>query len=370
MKGRGGGERGGMGEGGKRGGMGERGEGVEGRGEEESVERRALSIIVYIACPMKYINAILSGTSFLVSSLAKRPVMFGMPPAVGIELTNHCNLRCPECPSGAGIMNRERGFMDPDLFRQISGEMKRYLLNMNLYFQGEPMMHPRFFEILIMAQDINSTVSTNGHFLTREDSGRLVLSGLGRLVVSLDGMDKETYSSYRINGNFERVTAGISYVSEAIRKYNSPMKLVVQMLVNRYNEDQISLLREFASRNRASLSLKSMQINSKGKVGYWLPSESRYRRYSAEGESFAIRSTLPRRCARMWFNPVVTWDGLVVPCCFDKDASHVMGDLKKESFKKIWYGQNYTEFREQVMKGREKIEICRNCTSGLKGVVS
>jgi hypothetical protein len=47
-----------------------------------------------------------------------------------------------------------------------------------------------------------------------------------------------------------------------------------------------------------------------------------------------------------------------------------MGDLKKESFREVWYGQKYTDFRAQVMNGREKIGICRNCTSGLKGVVS
>jgi radical SAM protein with 4Fe4S-binding SPASM domain len=325
---------------------------------------------VYIADVVKYLNALLSGSSFLISSVAKRPVVFGMPPGAGIELTNHCNLRCPECPSGSGSMKRERGFMDPDLFREISAEMKRHLLNMNLYFQGEPMMHPRFFEILVIASGLNSTLSTNGHFLTPENSNRLVLSGLDRLIVSLDGMDQETYARYRINGNFEKVNEGISSISTAIKKFNSPMKLVIQMLVNRYNEDQVSRIREFATRNNASLSLKSMQVYSKGNVGYWLPSEARYRRYRAEGDSFEIRSTLPRRCSRMWFNPVVTWDGLVVPCCFDKDASHVMGDLKKESFREVWYGQKYTDFRAQVMNGREKIGICRNCTSGLKGVVS
>jgi hypothetical protein len=33
----------------------------------------------------------------------------------------------------------------------------------------------------------------------------------------------------------------------------------------------------------------------------------------------------------MWSSCVVTWDGAVVPCCFDKDAKHQLGDLKKQS---------------------------------------
>ena len=81
-----------------------------------------------------------------------------------------------------------------------------------------------------------------------------------------------------------------------------------------------------------------------------------------------IRSSLPDRCARLWFNPVITWDGKVLPCCFDKDADHIMGDLNQESFRDIWNGAKYRLFRRILLSDRSSIEICRNCTSGLKGV--
>jgi radical SAM protein with 4Fe4S-binding SPASM domain len=71
---------------------------------------------------------------------------------------------------------------------------------------------------------------------------------------------------------------------------------------------------------------------------------------------------------RLWLNPVITWEGKVLPCCYDKDARFVMGDLNAESFRKIWNGKRYMEFRKQILTGRERIEICRNCTSGLRGV--
>jgi len=80
-----------------------------------------------------------------------------------------------------------------------------------------------------------------------------------------------------------------------------------------------------------------------------------------------LKSSMPDKCARLWFNPVITWDGKVVPCCFDKDAEYVMGDLYQETFAEIWNGPKYKIFRKSIMTGRHMIDMCRNCTSGLKG---
>jgi len=76
---------------------------------------------------VKTTNALLSGSSYLISSLSGRPVIFGMPPTISFELTNDCNLKCPECPSGSGQMKRARGFMDPGLYGKVIEELRPYL---------------------------------------------------------------------------------------------------------------------------------------------------------------------------------------------------------------------------------------------------
>jgi radical SAM protein with 4Fe4S-binding SPASM domain len=68
----------------------------------------------------------------------------------------------------------------------------------------------------------------------------------------------------------------------------------------------------------------------------------------------------------MWHACVITWDGLVVPCCFDKDAENQLGDLKDKSFTEIWNDEKYKDFRGTLMQGRKNIEICKNCTEGTK----
>jgi len=199
----------------------------------------------------------------------------------------------------------------------------------------------------------------------------LALSGLNKLIVSLDGMDQDTYSKYRIGGNIGIVTDGIRNISEAIKKHRSSLKLVIQFLVNRENEHQIPDVKRFAREMNASLKLKSMQIINEDSYEKWLPAGKRFRRYELRDNKYVLSAKLSGNCPRMWFNPVITWDGKVVPCCFDKDADHILGDINSKTFSEIWAGKQYKFFRKRVMDSREKIDMCRNCTTGLfSGIIS
>jgi radical SAM protein with 4Fe4S-binding SPASM domain len=317
---------------------------------------------------VKTTNALATGFSFLISSLIGRPVISGMPATISFELTNHCNLKCPECASGSGLMRRERGFMEIKLYEKVISELQPYLYNINLYFQGEPMMHPGFFSFIRLSENIKTVVSTNGHFLTAENSERLAVSGLSKLIVSLDGMDQKVYSIYRRNGDLAKVIEGIRSVATARDRFNSAIKLELQFLLSRYNEHQIAEVERFAKEVKASLKLKSMQVINSQEAAKWMPSDKRYMRYRRIDGNYSIKNSMPARCLRLWLNPVITWDGKVIPCCFDKDAELVMGDLNEESFRSIWNGRKYCEFREKIVTGRNKIDICRNCTSGMIGV--
>lgn len=314
---------------------------------------------------VRNINLIASGYSFVKGTVTRKAEIYGMPVTLGVELTNHCNLKCPECSSGSGTMTRSKGFMDLSLFGKIVDELQPYLIELSLYFQGESMLHPHLGSFLEKAERIRTTLATNGHFLSPGNSEMLARSGLNKLIVSLDGMDQETYSAYRINGDLSVVMEGIANISSAIKKNSSKLKLVIQFLVNSKNEHQIPDARRYAREMNASFKLKSMQIINEDAYEKWLPSKNEFRRYELKNNKYIIRSRLPDNCYRMWFNPVVTWDGKVVPCCFDKNADHVMGDLNKKSFREIWHGQPYRSFRESVMNDRKRIDICRNCTSGL-----
>lgn len=317
---------------------------------------------------IKPINLFEAAYSYLKGSVTDKTDINCMPVLISAELTNNCNLNCPHCVTGSGLMERKRGFMDIELYKKVIRELDPYLYNINLYFQGEPMLHPLFFSFIRNSKKTHSVVSTNGHFLSVENSDKIVKSGLSKLIISIDGMDQETYSTYRVNGSLKSVIEGLKNVTHSKHTYNSSLIIEIQFLVSRFNEHQIPDVKQLAKSVNASLSLKSMQIIDKEDIASWIPSRRRFRRYKIKKYGYVLKNSLPDRCSRLWFNPVITWDGKVVPCCFDKNAEYVMGDLNNNSFREIWNGPKYTIFRRSILADRQMIEMCRNCTSGLRGV--
>lgn len=255
--------------------------------------------------------------------------------------------------------------MSKDLFSRIISELSVYTIKTMFYFQGESMMHPHFFEMLESIGDMGPVISTNGHFLKEENCRKLAALNFDKIIVSLDGISESSYLKYRISGDFERVIEGINYLSTELKKKKRGRKLELQVLVNRYNEGELDHLSNFAKQLGARIRFKSMQIIDYDNADDYLPDNENYRRYVKKGGNLSLRSLKPDYCYRLWTNPVITWDGKVLPCCFDKDADYIMGDINNQTFKEIWRGSEYNKFRRRLLHHRSGIGICNNCTEGL-----
>ncbi len=141
-------------------------------------------------------------------------------------------------------------------------------------------MHPGFFSFIRNSGKIRTVISTNGHFLTDENCEKIVRSGLSKLIISLDGLDQDTYSAYRCGGNLETVMDGIRNITETRKSHRSSLKIELQVLINRLNEHQIPQMRRLAADFNIGLKIKSMQIISKDRFGSWLPVDGNFSRYS------------------------------------------------------------------------------------------
>jgi radical SAM protein with 4Fe4S-binding SPASM domain len=290
---------------------------------------------------------------------------------ISLEPTTACNLKCPECPSGLRQFSRPTGNAEKELFRQIIEELHRDLIWIIFYFQGEPFIHPGFLDMVKYAseQKLYTITSTNGHFLNDENARRCVESGLDRLIISVDGITQETYESYRKEGKLENVLTGARNVVKWKKKLGkkSPY-LIFQFLVVQQNEHEIPGIYTLAKEiGIDEVKLKTAQLYDYKNGNPLIPQNNKYSRYrkTPSGE-WVIKNKLANHCWKLWHSCVITWDGLVVPCCFDKDALHRFGDLKSSSFKEVWKGEKYQTFRRAILKGRQNIDICTNCTEGTR----
>lgn len=321
--------------------------------------------------PKRVANAWKVWRSYKKSSQSGFPEIKGLPIALAIEPTTACNLRCPECPSGLRSFTRPTGKLNVTLFQKIISEVREHLIYLTFYFQGEPYLNPQFLDMVKVASENNiyTTTSTNAHFLNDKNAERTVRSGLNRLIISIDGASQSTYESYRKEGELGKVLEGTKNILSWRKKIgsNSP-KVVWQFLVVKPNEHEIPKIRELAKTyNVDKVAFKTAQIYDYQNGSDLIPTIEKYARYRNEGNNvWSIKNAMENKCWKMWQSCVITWDGKVIPCCFDKDAAHEMGNVAQKSFKQIWYSRPYQAFRSALLTSRSEIEICKNCTEGLK----
>ncbi|MGC4022422.1 MAG: SPASM domain-containing protein [Cyclobacteriaceae bacterium] len=310
-------------------------------------------------------------SSFQQSKFSKNANHRGMPISISIEPTTSCNLRCPECPSGLRSFTRPTGMMKPELFQSVIDQLAPSLSYLIFYFQGEPYLHTSLLEMVKYASQkkIYTATSTNAHFLNDENARKTVESGLDRLIISIDGTTQETYQSYRIGGKLDKVIEGTKNILKWKKELKSKTPHVIfQFLVVKPNEHQIEEVKAIAEELGVDeVKLKTAQVYDYKNGSDLIPTIDKYSRYKKEDDgTYSIKHGLLDECWKMWHSCVITWDGKVVPCCFDKDAHFVLGDLNKNSFEEIWYGEKYNEFRKSLFTSRSEIEMCRNCTEGAK----
>ncbi|GHN00710.1 hypothetical protein WSM22_21990 [Cytophagales bacterium WSM2-2] len=260
--------------------------------------------------------------------------------------------------------------MKQELFESIVNQIPElsYLI---FYFQGEPYLHTGLLEMIRYASQkkIYTATSTNAHFLTDDIARRTVESGLDRLIISIDGTTQETYQSYRVGGKVDKVIEGTKNILRWKKELKSKTPHVIfQFLVVKPNEHQIEDVKELARKLGVDeVKFKTAQIYDHEAGSDLIPTIEKYSRYKKQPNgSYSIKNGWLNECWKMWHSCVVTWDGKVVPCCFDKDAHFVLGDLSKNSFREIWTGAKYNDFRATLFNSRSEIEICRNCTEGSK----
>jgi radical SAM protein with 4Fe4S-binding SPASM domain len=318
----------------------------------------------------RFTNAIKVVLSFWISRVLKKPIVWGMPLSYSIEPTNHCNLMCPECPSGLGILTRPLGLLKTENFTNWIEQIKDTGFYLQLFFQGEPFLNKSLMDFIQIAQknNIYVSISTNGLLINEKNVDQIFEYAPDKLIFSVDGLDEQTYQNYRVGGTFERVDNALRLLVSRKKELKKKLPFIeFQFIVMKQNEHQIEEVKRYCREIGVDkLVFKTMQVTSYENALKFLPTNPKYSRYVVENGSFRMKNKIKNYCFALWRTGVITWDGKIVSCCFDKDAKYEMGTLNGKSIQDVWNSTRFNNFRRAVLNNRKKIPICTNCTEGMK----
>ena len=213
---------------------------------------------------VKIVNAAQIWLSYALSLMMRKPKVWGMPYGVSVEPVDFCNLACPECPAGLGLLTRPKQRMNVGLFNKILDEAGSRMIYLMLYFQGEPYLHRNIFELMRSAcqRNIYTAISTNAQLIDDRYAEQTVRSGLHRIIISMDGATQEVYETYRKHGKLDKVLEGIA----SLRRWREKLKsktpyIIVQFIVFRTNQHQLNEIEAFAMNAGADkVEIKTAQL--------------------------------------------------------------------------------------------------------------
>lgn len=146
------------------------------------------------------------------SSRARKPIVVW-------NITRTCNLRCVHCYADAAAQQFP-GELTWDQCCSVIDDLATYKVNALLFSGGEPMVHPRFLDLVRYAtsKGLKITISTNGTRITPEIATKLKEMNVAYVGISLDGIGAVHDQFRGVKGCFDQAVNGFRLCSEVGQK--------------------------------------------------------------------------------------------------------------------------------------------------------
>lgn len=295
------------------------------------------------------------------------------PISIFLETTNHCNLSCPLCPTGSRKMKRKKGFLSLRTAEKVFEETAGFVEEIVLSFYGEPFLHSEIISLIKLGKSYKHKIKlfTNLNLSPKEGWEAFIQSGIDHVVVSLDGVDHDTYSSYRVGGNFSNVITNLKSLLEAKANQDINMPLIeVQMLALKQNERQylqfIHLCKEFGV---DLVKLKFTNLGDKptfNLANQFLPLDNNYHYYDELNKvkihPDLIKKSRDSTCKELYLGPVIiSWNGDYILCCRDHSKRVELGSINEKNIWDFWNGKEMSLARENLKKQESRFKMCSTC---------
>ena len=252
-----------------------------------------------------------------------------------IEPTNTCNLRCTFCFVTEG-MEREDGFMDLDLFKKVVDDSPG-LEHLCMHNWGEPLLHKDIFRMFDYAHGAGVrwiVMNTNGTLLSDKMIDRIVDSPLSIIRFSIDG-SAENFK--RVRGvELEKIETNIRKLKEKKEAKRPDLSMGVVFTVEEESEGET----------------ESFAAHWEGVVDHV--------RFQPKLIQSPRSEICPELFGKDYGKLVVLWDGTVIPCCVDYNATLALGNVRDSKVMDLWNEKAINDLRRKHESG-DFPPVCENC---------
>lgn len=282
---------------------------------------------------------------------------YQFPVDIIVEVTRYCNLRCIMCPYPN--LKRAKGNMEFSMFQKIIDETARENPSARIWLaiMGEPLMlGEQILEFIRYAKKKGIReicLNTNANLMTANLAGKLVDSGLDKILISVDAGSKGAYDKIRIGGDFQLVRSNIEKLLDIKReKNNELLDVITQFIVMDENQHEVEEFKRYWLERGAIVKIRP-------KLGWGSAIQSSVLDSVAkETERFP--------CAWLTRTVSIHWDGSFSQCDADHEGDHSPGHLNESSIKEVWAGK-LAERRRRHWQNDYDFEPCKSCKDWLAG---
>lgn len=280
-----------------------------------------------------------------------------------IEPTNACNYRCSYCPTGHPDLLKKIGrkptLMTWELFTKVVDGMKSFpkLKMVNMYKDGESLIHPRFCEMVRYLRDADVTdkiwVKTNGQLLSPEMNTNLVTCGLDMIGVSVQAVSSQGfYDIAKVRVDYDKYRESVLDLYQRSRDTGTKVSAKIAD-VGLSQADRDKFIADFSDRCDF-LAIEGLHGWSTSDV---------FDFKLGTNQSF---DGTPRKakvaCPLVLYMLTVNANGDISVCNDDFAHYHQIGNGNDMGLKEIWDGQKLKSFRLMHLEGRRSENAaCGTC---------
>ena len=300
------------------------------------------------------------------------------PYLVHVDPTNQCNFRCRFCPTGHPDLlkkvGRPTGRMSTVLFEKIMGDLLEFPIKpkvLHLYKDGEPLLHPDFGRMALLARSCHVSdcinVTTNAALLTAKRVAEILDAEIDIVRVSVEHVHDEGYRERTSTfGQYNMIIRNVTGLFAERQHRNVKTRIWVKILKLGLTDAEVEKFgQDFAEISDECLVMTPMGWSRTDLYDFTLGSNPTT---GDNGET----PLCPERivCPYPFYSLAVNFDGSVSVCCADWSHGTVVGNVQTMSLCDIWNSHEMQALRRLHLQGYRSQNIaCAHCHTiqGLPG---